>query len=80
MENKFIYLLRDCYDETIVFMGLIFNEELTKEKRIEIECKMNEIKNSPEYIGEWQVNEIVDELHKIYDFEEIYFEPKYFVI
>lgn len=81
LKDKFIYLLKDCYDSNVVFRGLVFNEELTREKRLEIDNKMNEIKNRPEYEADgWQVWEILDELHKCYDFEEVCFEPYWFEI
>ena len=77
MENKTIYLLRDLYDKDIVYCGLVFN---TDESICfnDIDSTINDIKVrfGENGFDDWQVDDILEELHIYYDFEEIVFDYK----
>lgn len=72
--NKQIFLLRDCYDRDIISYGLVFNRDESITAK-DIQKSIDEIKQDfYETKTDWQVDDLLEELHKIYDFEEIDFE------
>lgn len=68
-----IYILVDKYESDMVICGLKFNENESITYK-DIQNAIDDIKEDlTEINGEWQYDEILDELHTIYDFEEIEF-------
>ena len=68
-----IYVLVDKYENDMIICGLKFdqNESITYN---DIQSTIDEIKEDlTETNGEWQYDEILEELHNVYDFEEIEF-------
>ena len=74
MENKTIYLLRDLYDKDIIICGLVFNTDENICFK-DIDKTIDDIKNEfrENDYNDWKFDDILDELHGIFDFEEIDF-------
>ena len=68
------YILRDCVETNYVFCILRFTD--TKIRRIDIDNVINDIKNkfAEEDFHEWCVDDILNELSMIYDFEILSFD------
>jgi hypothetical protein len=63
------YILRDCVENNCVYCILRFTD--TNIRRIDIDNAINDIKNkfAEENFDEWCVDDILNELSMIYDFE-----------
>lgn len=72
-----VYNVFDYSNEEVV-ASLLFKEYMDYDKRVEVQNKIDEIKDG---LGEeWQYYEVFDELHKFYDFEELKVSEKSFEI
>ena len=79
MNERFVYLLVDYYEEHQVITALVFKEELTREKRIEIQNKINDLKDEL-CDNEWQFDDILDRLAEVYNFDELDIMPYKFTM
>ena len=69
--KRYKYTITDCYDKNCVYGTLVFDHPLTYEEYAEIQRKIDELKE--EYIennGDLQYEDILDELHRYFDFED----------
>ncbi len=72
-----VYNVFDYSNEQVV-ASLLFKDYMGYDKRVEVQNKIDEIKDG---LGEdWQYDEVFDELHKFYDFEELKVSEKSFEI
>lgn len=64
------YILRDCVENNYIYRILHFTEENVK--REYVDKAINDIKNKfyEEDFDGWIVEDVLEELHKIYDFIE----------
>ena len=67
-KKQCIYGIKDKYEPDIVIALLSFKKELSCE---EFKAIQNDIDNIKEKIEDWQFDDILEELHKFYEFEEL---------
>lgn len=70
--NKTAFTLVECSDNDVIYEILVFNGNVSQK---EIQDEIYKIKNKlyEEGLDEWQVQDVLDELSKKYDFETLVF-------
>ena len=62
-------VLKDCYNDNTIYRLLDFKCELDRNKIIEIQNKIDDIKMELCKNDDWEVNDIIVELSNYYEFE-----------
>ena len=78
----YIYPIFDLYEHNFILGALMFNHPLTQEERDKINRKIEDIKELliEQNAGDWQTYEVIEELHKYFDFVDIDIEARAFYL
>ena len=71
--KDYIYPIFDLYTDNCILGELVFNHPLKQQEKDSINRKIEEIKENliEQNAGDWQTYEVIEELHKYFDFVDI---------